>query len=70
MSTTMTLKRIAELIGCSVSTAGIYLCRSEFAHIKIKRLHQVRVYRGVFPRDIEHLKKLVNSRTHKSEKVI
>lgn len=65
----MTTKKIAEMLNCSPGTVLAYIGRAEFSHLGISKLRQVRLYKGVTPKDIETLRRLMNSRKHRKKKL-
>lgn len=58
----LTMKEIAKKINKSVSTARMYIDRSNFAHITNKKVGRTRVYFGVTEADISLLKSFVENR--------
>lgn len=53
-------KELAKEIGCCVNTLQIYICRSEFSHIKyLKDNKHFAYYDNVEKSDINKIKKLI-----------
>ena len=64
----VTTKKLSELLGCSRTTALIYLGRPEFSHIERIRVQRKHIFKGVTPRDVELLRRLIANRKKKCGK--
>ena len=56
----MTIKELAEKVGCSANTVRLYISRAEFSHIKVDKLLNVKLYNNITNTDINRLRELIH----------
>ena len=65
----VTTKVLSDLLHCSRTTALVYLGRPEFSHIEQVMTQRQHIFKGVTPRDVELLRRLIFNRKRKSGKI-